>query len=1091
MGSELRSGGRSYQNSSSSSSSSSSFVAQSHSLARSSSNSPPLASCLNPPLFLFCSRVFVQPLVLLLHRARLLARKTTVDSPPVPSTKKIPMQTSPPPPRPPTPLGTTSVAVAAIDAAAADGSLPPVPSFAAAAMGAPAEPAAVGVAAPAPSPVEADAGTKDAWIPRDPRMLRLTGRHPFNSEAPLDDLMASGLITKTALHFVRNHGAVPRREWSSHRVTVDVGVGAELNASAAAGVVAAVNGNGNGGENGLSSSAAAAAAAAAPAPSSIKPPLVLTMDQIVALPARTLTVTMVCAGNRRKEQNMHKKSQGFNWGAAAVSTAMWTGVLLRDLLLLAGLDEADPLNATRHVRFCGPPGELPKGSDGRYGSSITLPYALNQANDVLVAYKQNGRWLAPDHGFPVRLILPGHIGGRTVKWLERIEVSDSESDNWYHFHDNRVLPPHVRTPEEAEAGGYWRNPDYVINHLNINSAISSPSHDAVVPLSLGGRAKIPFRGYAYSGGGRKITRVELSLDGGKSWPFPALIHRGEAPTKHGMHWAWVHWSVDIALGDLLAAKVVGDVNLEEGEIPTREIALRAADSSMNYQPSNLTWSLLGMMGNQHYRVKMHVFEDADKDGGELGIRFQHPAPIVVGPLGNVGWREEANARASSSSSATAADGGPNTPPASESGAATAVKASKSSSSGLRKITQRELARHASEESAWFSYRGRVFDGTKFLEAHPGGAESILISAGMDATEDFDAIHSAKAKSMLEDYLVGEMVEGDDDEEDEEEKEEGEEKKKTKKKVDETSTSNSTSTSSLVALDPRAKRAFPLVLKERLSENTRLFRFALPTPAHVLGLPVGKHVFLYGAAQQHGGNEIMRAYTPISSDADSGKFELVVKVYDDKLGGGMMSRWLDSLAIGDTVNVKGPVGHFVYEGNGVCSVHRKRVVARAMTFIAAGTGITPCYAVLRAAIDGVPGDEAEGRNDATRLRLIYANRHEEDVLLKSDLDALAARSKGRLEIVYTISRPNRREEEEGSGAATWSYRVGRIDEAMLRECAIAPASVVEGKEGGKEGKEGEEIGECLALMCGPHALLEDVCSPALEKIGFPKANVITF
>lgn len=863
-------------------------------------------------------------------------------------------------------------------------------------------------------------------------MLRLTGRHPFNSEAPLDDLMASGFITKTALHFVRNHGAVPRKEWATHRVTVDVGAAA---------------------------ASSSAAPASSPTPSSSRPPLVLSMDQIVALPARTLTVTMACAGNRRKEQNMHKKSQGFNWGAAAVSTAMWTGVLLRDLLLLAGLEEDDPLNATRHVRFCGPPGELPKGSDGRYGSSVTLPYALNPANDVLVAYKQNGRWLAPDHGFPVRLILPGHIGGRTVKWLEKIEIADSESDNWYHYHDNRVLPPHVRTPEEAEAGGYWRNPDYIINHLNINSAISSPSHDAVVPLSLGGRAKVPFRGYAYSGGGRKVTRVELSLDGGKTWPFPALIHRGEPPTKYGMHWAWVHWSVDIALGDLLAASIPEGVILEPGETATPEIALRAADASMNYQPGNITWSLLGMMGNQHYRVKMHVFEDDKKDGGQLCIRFQHPAPIVVGPLGNAGWREEAQARASlsssSSSSSSTSDTGPNTPPISEAGgAAAATKTSSSSSSGLRRVTRRELARHASEESAWFSYRGRVFDGSRFLDAHPGGAESILISAGMDATEDFDAIHSAKAKSMLEDYLVGELVEGGGSDGEEEEKEEGEGEEGEAEggngaaagagaaAAAAAATGEKSSSSPPVSLDPRQKRAFPLVLKERLSENTRLFRFALPTPGHVLGLPVGKHVFLYGAAQQHGGNEIMRAYTPISSDADAGKFELVVKVYDDKLGGGMMSRWLDSLSIGDTVNVKGPVGHFVYEGNGVCSVHRKRVVARAMTFIAAGTGITPCYAVLRAAIDGVPGDEARGQNDATKLRLIYANRHEEDVLLKSDLDALAARSNGRLEIVYTLSRPNKE-------AGTWPHRVGRIDESMLREFAIFISP-----EGGNR-EEGEE------------------------------------
>ena len=548
----------------------------------------------------------------------------------------------------------------------------------------------------------------------------------------------------------------------------------------------------------------------------------------------------------------------------------------------------------------------------------------------------------------------------------------------------------------------------------------------------------------------------------------------------------MQWSVKIALGDLLAAsKVSGDgVLREDGEVAAPEIALRAADASMNCQPGSLTWSLLGMMGNQHYRVKMHAHEDA-KRGGELGIRFQHPAPIVVGPLGNVGWREEAQARAGLASAAAAGSGGdagPNTPPASESGAAAAAaKAPPSSSSGLRKVTQRELAEHASEESAWFSYRGRVFDGTRFLEAHPGGAESILISAGMDATEDFDAIHSAKAKSMLEDYLVGELVEGDGEAE-----EEGEKNGAAAGAAGAADAAADGRNSPPVALDPRQKRAFPLVLKERLSENTRLFRFALPTPAHVLGLPVGKHVFLYGAAQQHGGNEIMRAYTPISSDADAGKLELVVKVYDDKLGGGMMSRWLDSLSVGDSVNVKGPVGHFVYEGNGVCSVHRRRVVARAMTFIAAGTGITPCFAVLRAAIDGVPGDEAAGSNDATRLRLIYANRHEEDVLLKADLEALAARSDGRLEVVYTISRPSRE-------AGTWPYRVGRIDEAMLRECALAPSGAAEAGAGAGAGAgaEKEIEGECLALMCGPHALLEDVCAPALERIGFSKANIITF
>jgi len=122
---------------------------------------------------------------------------------------------------------------------------------------------------------------------------------------------------------------------------------------------------------------------------------------------------------------------------------VWTGVLLRDVLARAGLSRAGAADTGRlHVHFQGPPGELPKG-DGTYGTSIPFEYAVNPAHDVLLAYKMNGRWLTPDHGFPVRIIIPGFIGGRMVKWLSEITVTEKESDNHYHFMDNRVLPPHV------------------------------------------------------------------------------------------------------------------------------------------------------------------------------------------------------------------------------------------------------------------------------------------------------------------------------------------------------------------------------------------------------------------------------------------------------------------------------------------------------------------------------------------------------------------------------------------------------------------------------------------------------------------------
>lgn len=144
----------------------------------------------------------------------------------------------------------------------------------------------------------------------------------------MDALMACGFITPPSLHYVRNHGAVPRLTWGEHRLTISAG-----------------------GDTA---------------------PVTLTMDEIVALPSVTLPVTLVCAGNRRKEENMTKKSIGFNWGPCAVSTSYWTGVRMSTLLKLAGV-QADAL-AGRFVSFRGPTKELPKGDDGSYGAPLAARF---------------------------------------------------------------------------------------------------------------------------------------------------------------------------------------------------------------------------------------------------------------------------------------------------------------------------------------------------------------------------------------------------------------------------------------------------------------------------------------------------------------------------------------------------------------------------------------------------------------------------------------------------------------------------------------------------------------------------------------------
>lgn len=308
-----------------------------------------------------------------------------------------------------------------------------------------------------------------------------------------------------------------------------------------------------------------------------------------------------------------------------------------------------------------------------------------------------------------------------VKWLTEITVTSEESNNFYHYHDNRVLPPHV-DEQIAKEEGWWFKPDYIINEININSAVLRPGHDEVVYL----KSNRPYtmRGYAYSGGGRKIIRVEVSLDDGKSWR-QATIHRFEKPSPYGKHWCWVHWDINVQTFDFTSCK---------------EVLLRAWDASQNGQPAYITWNVMGMLNNCYFRIKIHPYTDA---AGNIGFRFQHPAPIEVGRLGNVGWREEEHVRQQAIKEAEAA-------------IPTAKSSASPSGSQGNTYTMDEVSKNTSETSCWFVHEGKVYDATPFLEEHPGGAESILIVAGMDATEEFNSIHSSKAKQQLNDYYIGDL-----------------------------------------------------------------------------------------------------------------------------------------------------------------------------------------------------------------------------------------------------------------------------------------------------------------------------------------------
>jgi len=414
-----------------------------------------------------------------------------------------------------------------------------------------------------------DEGTPDDWVPRHPDLIRLTGRHPFNVEPPLPTLMEHGFITPASLHYVRNHGAVPKLERSSFRLSV----------------------------GGL-----------------VDSPREFTMDDLLAMPAREIPVTLVCAGNRRKEENLRKQTIGFNWGAAGHACSVWKGVLVRDVLAACGVKSPD--DGANHVCFLGAE-YMPKG---RYGTSINWFTAMDPACDVMLAYQQNGEPLTPDHGYPLRLIIPGYIGGRMIKWLTEITVTEAESDNFFHFNDNRVLPEHV-TAEIANAEGWWYKPDYIINELNINSAIAYPGHQELL-LVQGRDQKYTVKGYCYSGGGRKVIRVELSIDGGENWVLTKLNHP-EKPTEYGKYWCWCFWELEVDVSELMMLK-------------NAELLCRGWDAAQNRQPEKLVWNVMGMMNNSYFRVKVH--RCLDPDSGKPALRFQHPT--LAGPGNFGGWFEE-------------------------------------------------------------------------------------------------------------------------------------------------------------------------------------------------------------------------------------------------------------------------------------------------------------------------------------------------------------------------------------------------------------------------------------------------------------------
>ena len=246
----------------------------------------------------------------------------------------------------------------------------------------------------------------------------------------------------------------------------------------------------------------------------VEHPLELSYDDIRVMPARSLTCYLECAGNHRAmfELLQGRETQGTQWGTGAVGNAEWTGVALRDVLLAAGMT-AEAVS----VLLVGLDSEAPEG-----GFRRVLPVRKALHHDTLLAYGMNGEDLPPDHGFPLRAVVPGWVGSSSIKWLGRIVVSTEQV--WTRNNTTSYVLIGEDYPAEPPAEGQ------PLNAQTIKSALALP-WPAELPAGLH-----VLRGYAHSPHG-PIAAVQWSADGGATWSDAAL-------TTPQSQYSWVRFAFD-------------------------------------------------------------------------------------------------------------------------------------------------------------------------------------------------------------------------------------------------------------------------------------------------------------------------------------------------------------------------------------------------------------------------------------------------------------------------------------------------------------------------------------------------------------------
>ncbi len=288
-------------------------------------------------------------------------------------------------------------------------------------------------------------------------------------------------------------------------------------------------------------------------------PRALSLDEVKSLPQKTLRVTLECAGNGRGQ--MSPRYPSMPWLEEGVSTAEWTGTPLAPLL-----DAAKVSAGAKEIIFRGIDRGIDRGVDHDYARSLTVAEAMRP--DVLVVHSMNGQPLLPQHGAPLRLVVPGWYGMASVKWLARIEATDVPFDGV-----QQVGSYHFRT-QAGDAG-------VPCTYIRVNSLMAPPGiPDFFTRRRIVAPGRVNLMGRAWSGDGVPITRVEVSVDG--QWR-DAKLDPAAGP------WAWRGWSCEWEAGP--------------GEVV---LACRATDAKGNVQPDEPVPDVTGFGNNSIHRVAITV-----------------------------------------------------------------------------------------------------------------------------------------------------------------------------------------------------------------------------------------------------------------------------------------------------------------------------------------------------------------------------------------------------------------------------------------------------------------------------------------------------